>query len=79
MHCLAFRQGRALCDKTFQKRSGHHQTSKPGCALRFVASDVLDPKCDDGSNVPKPLRVCIQVISAEVWQRVDGNVLDTKC
>ena len=52
--------------------------SKPGSAWRLVARDLLDPKCHDGPNVPKQFRVCIQVISAEVWQRIDGNMLDTK-
>ena len=45
----------------------------------MVARDVLGVKYDDGPNVPKPLRVCIQVVSAEVWQRIDCNVLDSKC
>ena len=53
--------------------------SKPLCALHLVARDVLDLKFDVDPNVPIPLRVFIHGISAEVWQRIDGNVLDTKC
>ena len=45
----------------------------------MVARDVLDPKFDDGLNVLKPLSVCIQLISAEVWQHIDGNMIDSKC
>ena len=53
--------------------------SKPGRASRLVARDVIDPKCDDVSKVPKPLHVCIQVMPAEVWQRIDGKMSDSKC
>ena len=47
--------------------------------MAFGGRDVLDLKYEDGPYAPKPLPVCIQVTYAEVWQRVDGNVLDTKC
>ena len=73
-------QGRILYAKTcLGRRSDHHPVCQNQC-VRFAWWPVtFDLGYDDGLDMPKPFRVRIHMISAEMWQHIDRNMVDTKC
>ena len=77
---LAFMQVWTLCDKAWF--IGDHATSR--CVETMVRNVWWPVTCWILSTMWTQRAetiacVCIQVISAELWQRIDGNMLDTTC